>query len=87
MNTVYENSQPDARQGASSELEGTPGEWVFRKRYRQLEVEEVDLHDGIKDAAVHLYDLIESLPKSREQSVAKTKLEEAVMWAVKGLTA
>jgi hypothetical protein len=27
------------------------------------------------------------VPRGREASIAKTKIEEAVMWAVKGLTA
>lgn len=33
------------------------------------------------------YDLLAQLEPSREMSLAKTKIEEAVMWAVKGITA
>lgn len=39
----------------------------------------------IKNKAEELYRLIESVGVSRETSVSKTKLEECVMWAVKGV--
>ncbi len=41
---------------------------------------------AIKDKGLELHDLIESIGASRELSLAKTKTEEAVMWAVKHLT-
>ena len=42
----------------------------------------------IKDNALTMMEFIdEHVPKGREASLAKTKLEEAVMWAVKGITA
>jgi len=37
--------------------------------------------------ATQLEELIDKLPNSREKSIALTKLEESIMWAVKGLTA
>lgn len=77
---VYEGT-PDARQS-----EGHTSDSPFRKRYRQLSVSEVALHDKIKDAATALHDLYEQVRPSREVSIGKTKLEESVMWAVKGLT-
>jgi hypothetical protein len=41
----------------------------------------------IKDAGAFLLKMIElGTPPGREASLAKTKVEEAVMWAVKGLT-
>jgi len=40
----------------------------------------------IKDDGLALHQYFESLGASRELSVAKTKIEEAVMWAVKHLT-
>jgi transcription initiation factor TFIID subunit TAF12 len=53
------------------------------------------LNDGEKRGMTHLKDMglgliraIEAnVPAGREASLAKTKVEEAVMWAVKGLTA
>ena len=42
---------------------------------------------AIKDKGLELHDLIEGIGASRELSVAKTKTEEAVMWAVKHVTA
>jgi hypothetical protein len=42
----------------------------------------------IKDMGLGLIRAIEAnVPASREASLAVTKVEEAVMWAVKGLTA
>lgn len=58
----------------------------FRKVYRELTAEEKTHLDAIKDAAFALYTLIEAAPDGREKSVAKTKLEESVMWAAKGIT-
>lgn len=60
---------------------------VFRKAYRQLNSDEALTLEGIKNTATVLYDCFDRIPPSREASLAKTKLEEAVMWAVKGLTA
>lgn len=66
---------------------------IFRKRYRQLSPQEQFHVDSIKDAAHRL--LIQMVPPgtkldgnlgSRELSVARTKLEESVMWAVKHWT-
>ncbi len=41
----------------------------------------------IKDMGLAFHDRIAGLGNSREISLAKTKVEEAVMWAVKHLTA
>lgn len=40
----------------------------------------------IKDKANDLYEVLNSLENSREISLAKTKLEESVMWAIKSIT-
>lgn len=58
----------------------------FRKNYRRLSAEEQALVDLIKDEAAALENSLLSAPHSREVSLALTKLEEAVMWAVKGIT-
>ena len=59
---------------------------VMRHQYRVLTEAEKQQMQAIKDKGLELHDLIESIGQSRELSVAKTKTEEAVMWAVKHLT-
>jgi hypothetical protein len=59
---------------------------VMRHAYRVLSDEEKITMQAIKDKGLELHDLIESIGSSRELSLAKTKTEEAVMWAVKHLT-
>jgi hypothetical protein len=64
---------------------------VMRHEYRPLtEGEKVDMK-SIKDAGLAFHDLLTEIggadvPESREIRLAKTKIEEAVMWAVKHLT-
>jgi hypothetical protein len=70
----------------------------FRPRYRRLSDEEIALHDEIKAKAGELEKLIEKCApftaddnplvpeKARYRVLAITALEQAVMWAVKGLT-
>jgi len=41
---------------------------------------------AIKDAGMDFYNLCTEIGNSRELSLAKTKIEEAVMWAVKHIT-
>lgn len=60
---------------------------VMRHAYRVLTDEEKAAMQKIKDDGLALHDFFESLGASRELSIAKTKIEEAVMWAVKHLTA
>ena len=60
---------------------------VMRHAYRILSDDEKAAMLAIKDKGLELYNLIESLGNSRELSLAKTKAEEAVMWAIKHLTA
>ena len=58
----------------------------FRPKYRALTPEELALHNAIKEKASELEELFSRVSSGREQSLAMTKLEEAVMWIVKGLT-
>lgn len=79
------------------EQESKPAD-VFHPVYRELSKEEKDLMAKVKEKASELYELFvvvqypneSSEPKAssngREVALAKTKLEEAVMWAVKGIT-
>jgi hypothetical protein len=41
----------------------------------------------IKKIGNDFHAVLEEFPKTREISLAKTKLEECVMWAVKGISA
>jgi hypothetical protein len=59
----------------------------FRKEYRPLTMDEADAVKSIKEFAEELHACIYGQVKEgREKSLALTKLEECVMWAVKGVT-
>jgi hypothetical protein len=59
---------------------------VMRHAYRVLSDEEKAQMQAIKDAGLAFHDLVKSVGTSRELSLAATKIEEAVMWAVKHIT-
>ena len=59
---------------------------VMRHEYRVLSELEKNQMQDVKDLGFDFYNLIDSLGASRETSLAKTKIEEAVMWAVKHIT-
>jgi hypothetical protein len=59
---------------------------VMRHEYRVLSDEEKAAMQQIKDEGLKFHDLVASLGQSRELSLARTKIEEAVMWAVKHIT-
>jgi hypothetical protein len=63
---------------------------VFNKVYRPLLAREKETIDEIKKQAEELYKLFDKpvagVDKSREMALAKTNLEQAVMWAVKGIS-
>jgi len=59
---------------------------VMRHQYRVLTDAEKEQMQAIKDKGLELHNMIEGIGASRELSLAKTKTEEAVMWAVKHLT-
>lgn len=40
----------------------------------------------VKDMGLSFHTALEKMGSSRELSIAKTKIEEAVMWAVKSIT-
>jgi hypothetical protein len=60
---------------------------TMRHQYPILSDEEKDQMQNIKDLGLLFEKAISMLGSKREYSIAKTKIEEAVMWAVKGLTA
>lgn len=95
---VYEG-KPDERQ--SHDPATVPSR--FRPRYRPLSPEEKTLHDAIKAKADELDALINEVGElhranpsrapaqvvatARYWSLARTSLEQAIMWAIKALTA
>lgn len=81
MADVYE-SKPDERQ-TNEKIKFSR----FRPRYRPLSPDELAIHDAIKTKAEELCELYNKVPIGRAQALAVTKLEESVMWAIKGLTA
>ncbi len=59
----------------------------LRHQYRVLSDEEKRGMVNLKDIGAAFLNAINlHVPPGREASLAKTKVEEAVMWAVKGLT-
>ncbi|NIH77401.1 hypothetical protein FHV99_004653 [Ochrobactrum sp. P20RRXII] len=60
---------------------------TMRHAYRVLSDEEKANMGKVKDMGLEFHSLVDGLGASRELSIAKTKIEEAVMWAVKHLTA
>lgn len=61
---------------------------VVRHEYKVLSPEEKLAMKAIKDAGLSfLNDLDKYVHPGREKSLAITKIEEAVMWAVKSITA
>lgn len=60
---------------------------TMRHAYRVLSDAEKANMQTIKDMGLAFHDFIDGMPKTRETSLAKTKIEECVMWAVKSITA
>jgi len=59
---------------------------VVRHEYRVLSDAEKQQMKAIKDVGLEFIEMIDAVGGSRELSLAKTKVEEAVMWAVKHVT-
>ena len=60
---------------------------TMRHQYRVLTEPEKKAMGAVKDAGSAFLETLECFCQpGRETSLAKTKVEEAVMWAVKGLT-
>lgn len=59
---------------------------AVRHQYRILNETEKLQMTVIKDLGLSFLKTIDGLGAKREHSIAKTKIEEAVMWAVKGIT-
>lgn len=59
---------------------------VMRHEYRVLTDDEKTQMKLFKDMGLEFVESCDAVGSSRELSLAKTKMEEAVMWAVKDLT-
>lgn len=59
---------------------------VMRHEYRVLSDDEKKTMKTIKDMGLAFIAFLDVIEPGRENSIAKTKIEEAVMWAVKGIT-
>lgn len=58
-----------------------------RAKYTEVTKEQQDKIDLIRSSFSNMYDVIDhNCTSSRETSLALTKLEEAQMWAIKGIT-
>lgn len=60
---------------------------TMRHQYRVLNDAEKANMQKIKDMGLAFHELVSGIGNSREISLAKTKIEEAVMWGVKHITA
>lgn len=60
---------------------------AVRHKYRVLSDEEKAQMVALKDAGAAFLALCDKIGQSREMSLAKTNAEQAVMWAVKHVTA
>lgn len=58
----------------------------MRHNYRVLSDEEKDQMAWLKDNGLEFLKRCDEIGTSRELALAKTKMEEAVMWAVKHVT-
>jgi len=59
---------------------------TVRHQYRVLNDVEKSQMLAVKDKGLEFLNIINTFSQTREMSLAKTKIEEAVMWAVKGIT-
>lgn len=59
---------------------------TFREQYRNLTPTQSNAIEEIKGLSSSLHVRLESVSDPRMKAIAKTKLEECVMWAVKGIT-
>lgn len=76
MDKTHVDSASDARTANNA----------VRHAYRVLTDEEKQRMVEMKDLGAAFLTLCDSTGQSRELSLAKTKIEEAVMWAVKHVT-
>lgn len=59
---------------------------TMRHKYVVLSDDMKENMQRIKDIGLQLHEALDAIGESREISIAKTKAEESVMWAVKHIT-
>lgn len=59
---------------------------VFKKEQRKFSPSEQEFVNDLRSIAEELNDRIDMIAPSRERDIAKVKLEECVMWAVKAVS-
>lgn len=59
---------------------------VMRHEYRKLTEVEKAAMKTVKDKGLRFVEFLDEVGQSRELSLAKTRIEEAVMWATKHIT-
>lgn len=79
-------SRPDGATFVPSISDARTVNNVMRHGYRVLHDTEKAQMTAIKDAGLAFYEMLDGIGTGRELSLAKTKIEEAVMWAVKHVT-
>lgn len=60
---------------------------TMRHKYRVLSDADKENIASIKNMGMEFHNFVAGIGNGREISLAKTKIEEAVMWAVKHITA
>lgn len=83
---VVESSGPTLGVDSTSDARTINNDNVMRHNYRVLSDAEKVAMTMFKDLGVEFVKACDSIGSSRELSLAKTKMEEAVMWAVKHVT-
>lgn len=73
-------------QTVPSESDDRTANNTVRHAYRVLNDDEKRQMVALKDAGAAFLALCDDIGQSREMSLAKTKIEEAVMWSVKHVT-
>lgn len=79
-------STGDAPQSIPSTDEARTINNTMRHQYKVLSDAEKHNMTVVKDIGLSFHEYLGNLGNSRELSLAKTKIEEAVMWAVKHIT-
>jgi hypothetical protein len=78
--------EAEGQRAVPSHSDGRVVNNAMRHQYRVLDDGEKAAMVAFKDLGLEFFRLCDGLGASRELSLAKTKIEEAVMWAVKHVT-
>jgi len=87
MTDKIDSQSPERRHTIPAQSDDRTANNAVRHKYRELSDEEKANMVALKDMGATFIAACDALGQSRELSLAKTKIEEAVMWSVKHLTA